>query len=143
EPGAAPRCAPRARPARQAARRALTRPADGVRPLRDRRDDHDRHRIRPGSARGHGRLSLAARARGVRAPLAARAGGARREGRWTMSPRRLSEAGDTFGAELLRAARSDAPPEGSDERALAALGLAALGTTSLLASGWSRHWLLK
>jgi hypothetical protein len=60
-----------------------------------------------------------------------------------MSPKRLSEMGGTFGAQLLRAAKSDAPPKGSDERTLAALGVAALGTSALFASGWSRHWLLK
>jgi hypothetical protein len=42
-----------------------------------------------------------------------------------MSPSRIARSGDPFDRALLRAGRSDDPPRGAEERALAALGLSA------------------
>ena len=42
-----------------------------------------------------------------------------------MSPSRIARSGDRFDRALLRAARNDEPPQGAEDRALAALGLPA------------------
>jgi hypothetical protein len=50
-----------------------------------------------------------------------------------MSPPRMARSGDPFDRALLRAGRSDDPPRGAEDRALAALGLpAALPACSLV-----------
>jgi len=60
-----------------------------------------------------------------------------------MNPPRVMETGSAFDVRLLRAARADGAPAGSEQRALAALGLAAAGSGGATAGWLVGRWLFK